>query len=427
MINAIPLYFLRRAHFCRVPFTRSVQTGSGFATNHPDAPFSTSANGTVRTHHHGSHGPLGGASLLSLRQERSTGPTGVGVDSGPSEVASDRRGQHTKSVAVRGLLPVGCIWTHACGISQHRRTFRQDQECGPHLPSGNDRCHGNSRTEQTDSPESSSVRRNGNNEARGLAGYHFPAAAQNDEQPTRRRNHRLAHAQHYLVVLTALLILPFKVNADAHLEHKRNDTTTTQTQAVDVRERAAMWSLTPEDWARYEEIMAGPRGTWSPNLDPITALGIHARDEAERVRYANILARIEHHRLEQELAFERAYGTAFSALYGDAITHEKTAVHASGWRWYGRLGIDDASFRLVLAAVKRQGTPLEVFLRGASDDQAYREWAATQQIPISLVQSRQIVLQHDRAGHQPGLYGNLGGSWVRLDPLSGTPINDSIQ
>ncbi|MCB1733709.1 MAG: TIGR03759 family integrating conjugative element protein [Gammaproteobacteria bacterium] len=221
-------------------------------------------------------------------------------------------------------------------------------------------------------------------------------------------------------VLTALLVLPFTAGATPAIE----GTTPIDTRTVDVQVQAEQWNLTSEDWVRYEEIMAGPRGTWSPGLDPVTALGIHARDDAERTRYAKILARIEHQRLEQELAFERAYGDAFSAMYGDAITHEGTAVQASGWRWYGRLGIDDAAFRLVLGSAKRIGTPLEVFLSGASDDQAYREWAATQQIPLSLVQSRQIVLQHDRSGHLPGLYGNLGGSWIRLDPLSGAPEHE---
>ncbi|MCB1890192.1 MAG: TIGR03759 family integrating conjugative element protein, partial [Rhodocyclaceae bacterium] len=42
------------------------------------------------------------------------------------------------------------------------------------------------------------------------------------------------------------------------------------------------WGLTAEDWARYRELMQGPLGVYSPELDPLTALGIEARSEEER-------------------------------------------------------------------------------------------------------------------------------------------------
>ena len=85
---------------------------------------------------------------------------------------------------------------------------------------------------------------------------------------------------------------------------------TTQVQshvAQDGHQPWLAWQLQEQDWHRYQELIRGPRGLWSPGLDPITVLGIHAADEQERERLALILARVESHRLETELAFQQTY------------------------------------------------------------------------------------------------------------------------
>ena len=51
--------------------------------------------------------------------------------------------------------------------------------------------------------------------------------------------------------------------------------------------RATIWDLSDTEWRRYRSLMDGIRGSISPaTLSPIEVLGIHARDEAERRRYA---------------------------------------------------------------------------------------------------------------------------------------------
>ena len=42
---------------------------------------------------------------------------------------------------------------------------------------------------------------------------------------------------------------------------------------------ASDWGLQPQEWARYRELMDGPLGIYSPNLDPLSALGIEARTD----------------------------------------------------------------------------------------------------------------------------------------------------
>lgn len=70
--------------------------------------------------------------------------------------------------------------------------------------------------------------------------------------------------------------------------------------------QAASWGLTEQEWTRFEQIQAGPRGFWSPNLDPLTALGVEAQTNQERQRYAELQVALEAKRAERELAYQNA-------------------------------------------------------------------------------------------------------------------------
>ena len=67
-------------------------------------------------------------------------------------------------------------------------------------------------------------------------------------------------------------------------------------------EPAANWGLTEQEWTRFEQIQAGPRGFWSPNLDPLTTLGVEAETDQERQRYAELQVALEAKRAERELS-----------------------------------------------------------------------------------------------------------------------------
>ena len=57
--------------------------------------------------------------------------------------------------------------------------------------------------------------------------------------------------------------------------------------------RAEVWGLSETEWRRYRSLMDGIRGSISPpTISPIEVLGIHARDAAERLRYAEAWARM---------------------------------------------------------------------------------------------------------------------------------------
>ncbi len=74
---------------------------------------------------------------------------------------------------------------------------------------------------------------------------------------------------------------------------------------------ATEWGLQPQEWARYRELMDGPLGIYSPNLDPLSALGIEARTDEERRRYAELQVQVEARRVEKLLAYQRAYDEAW--------------------------------------------------------------------------------------------------------------------
>lgn len=78
---------------------------------------------------------------------------------------------------------------------------------------------------------------------------------------------------------------------------------------------AQEWSLTSKEYERYQEVMRGPRGVYSPGLDPLTALGIEARSDSERRRYAELQVQAERQRVDRELAYQRAYDEAYQRLF----------------------------------------------------------------------------------------------------------------
>lgn len=92
--------------------------------------------------------------------------------------------------------------------------------------------------------------------------------------------------------------------------------TTISTPTTTARSRANEWGLTPTEWQRYQTLLSGVRGSISPaTISPIEVLGIHARDDGERRRYARVWARLLHEDTERILAFQHAYDDATRDLY----------------------------------------------------------------------------------------------------------------
>ncbi|ALM54105.1 TIGR03759 family integrating conjugative element protein [Halomonas huangheensis] len=195
-------------------------------------------------------------------------------------------------------------------------------------------------------------------------------------------------------------------------ETQRGDSTVSETVIERSQQRAAdAWGLNQQEIQRYKSIMEGPRGTWSPNLDPLMALGLEARSDAERQKYAELLVETERKRVEAELAFQRAYDDAWQRLYpGDmpvnsfttkgGIDATQSVFGHSAASSSPRLNVVVATQECVQcdATVKRllsTGASMDIWIVDSEgSDDRIRSWAAEVGIPPDQVRSGSITLNH---------------------------------
>ncbi|MDU9402628.1 TIGR03759 family integrating conjugative element protein [Pseudomonas sp. zfem004] len=208
-----------------------------------------------------------------------------------------------------------------------------------------------------------------------------------------------------------------------------------------LHDRAAQeWGLTSKEYERYQEVMQGPRGVYSPGLDPLTALGIEARSDSERRRFAELQVQAERQRVDRELAYQRAYDEAYQRLFPGIkaieISSSPTAQAGSGsgagplpeptLEGNGRLALfvkDDCL--PCIDQVKRlqaSQTPFDLYFVGSqNDDERIRRWAILAGVDPSTVKSRLITLNHDQGrwirlglgGSLPAAVTKVNGSWRR--------------
>src|SRR5690606_20914013 len=161
-------------------------------------------------------------------------------------------------------------------------------------------------------------------------------------------------------------------------------------------EAAEAWGLTEREWSRFEEIQRGPRGYWSPNLDPLTALGVEARDDAERQRYAELQVRLEAQRAERELAYQRAYDDAWQRVYPGLLPIQGAAapLHspvASRLQLFVKLDCPPCLQRV--RELQARNTDFDLYLVDSqNDDGLLRDWARQAGIQPARVQRQQITL-----------------------------------
>lgn len=179
--------------------------------------------------------------------------------------------------------------------------------------------------------------------------------------------------------------------------------------------RARQWGLEDAEWQRYRTLMQGIRGSVSPaTLSPIEVLGIHARNAAERRRYAEQWARMMREDAGRILAFQRAYDEAQRRLYPDSTLIDVRALAPS------KPGIDlaetftwqpgdrvlffagtqcpacDAVLERMLGQLDRiEGLDLYLVDVTEGEESRIREWAASRQIDPLRVRRHRITLNID--------------------------------
>lgn len=233
-----------------------------------------------------------------------------------------------------------------------------------------------------------------------LAALHLPASAQqtpqqaSSVQPARTSQSQIAHSQ------------------DARL--------------------AKEWGLRDDEFARYRELMQGPLGIYSPNLDPLSALGVEARSDEERRRYAELQVQAEARRVEKLLAYQRAYDAAWQRLNpgmqrvnlpDDA---RGTAAGTAAVRGSGRTAVfvkdGCATCGLLVQRLQTSGAEFDVYVVGSRQNDGHiRDWAQRAQIDPARVRSGGITLNHDSGrwlslglpGDLPAVVREVNGQWQR--------------
>lgn len=242
-------------------------------------------------------------------------------------------------------------------------------------------------------------------------------------------------------LLFILLLFSFHAYSENKVEQLKNETisieSTNEQKNKEIEEKtnkvkADYWGLTLEEWTKYEKIKeVGGRGFWTPNLDPLTTLGVEAVTDQERAKYARLLAIKESERVEKELAFQRAYDKAWKELYPDLLPIELDGnqnfiakVNFSGERLVLFLSVNDNVRGVnLLNSVLKTGKDLDIYLLDSNgDDVIARNWAMNHKIPVNKVNDGNITINHDSGqwleignGNLPVLMQQQNKKWRQVE------------
>lgn len=221
-------------------------------------------------------------------------------------------------------------------------------------------------------------------------------------------------------LLLASVIWTVTTNSHAAETNQSNnvETDSRQTNISITEQKHLQWGLTENEFSRYENLMEGVRGSISPStISPIEVLGIHARNKAEREKYARMWADIMEKDAERILAFQRAYDQAWQEKGGDIIdvaalsnnnstsalaSSELSAPQSQGRTLTLITRIDDCTEcdqklqSLLNSLMVDRSLNLDVYFSdSAGKENSYiRQWAVKNNISPSLLKQRRISLNH---------------------------------
>jgi len=181
------------------------------------------------------------------------------------------------------------------------------------------------------------------------------------------------------------------------------DKTKTTTRSVEnsTGEPWKAWGLTQSDWKQYESIMEGPRGVWTPDVSPLTALGAHTQSEHERLRYAKLSAELDYQRTRSEAEWQLVYDAVKNRVWAENRAKETVAVNLDGLRSHHRVvlftdALCSARCRRVMDSLKNSQVNVDVYFVGEISRDDIVDWAQQQKLPPESVnRTGQYSLNHD--------------------------------
>ncbi|RIJ09686.1 TIGR03759 family integrating conjugative element protein [Pseudomonas sp. 91RF] len=190
---------------------------------------------------------------------------------------------------------------------------------------------------------------------------------------------------------------------------------------------AQQWGLKEEELRRFHTLMRGPLGAYSPNLDPLSALGIEARTDAERQRYALLQVEAEAARVEKLLAYQRAYDQAWKVRFPGMtlinvppISSPLMSNPIARQAVFVRLDCPDCE--TTVRRLQTAGAAFDLYVvNSQQDDSRIRQWAQKVEIQPSKVRDGTITINHDNgrwastgaSGELPAVMRKVNGKWLR--------------
>lgn len=217
-----------------------------------------------------------------------------------------------------------------------------------------------------------------------------------------------------IVTLVLVFTVPVSAVEMAGTQAKETDTSVSSTDRHTLSPtelaRSRAWGLSENEWQRYKLLMQGIRGSISPpTISPIEVLGIHARDEDERRRYAELWARAMREDVDRILAFQHAYDDAGKRSYPNEqlidvgrvpTRNDKTSALQPGDRVLFFTRTDCPACDALLGKLLKwidEVAGIDLYIAGVNpgDDQAVRAWAVDRGIDPQWVRNRRVTLNHD--------------------------------
>ena len=166
---------------------------------------------------------------------------------------------------------------------------------------------------------------------------------------------------------------------------------------------AELWGLTKTDVQKYNTIMQGPRGNFSPDIAPPLALALEETDHAEKVRYLTIYAKLEYDRTKKDLETSRLYDKIFKELFTEPVI-DKSILFADKPDYIKAsdrfvVFIDsrctDCKGKLLAGLMKTSSfpnNPTDIFVKNLSEERELHQWATDNSIRVEDVQKGAVTL-----------------------------------
>lgn len=203
------------------------------------------------------------------------------------------------------------------------------------------------------------------------------------------------------VLLTFLMSAVFATPNESMTRFSSSSSNNTS-NSVSQENLAKLYGLDMTQWKKYQTVLKGPRGNWTPNLDPLIVLGIEAKTVKERNYWAEKLVYQERERSSKEIAFEISYQKSQERLFGH-IPLYKNKPHLSSVRttYEGNRHPNSRHLMFIklpcepckndVVGLVDSGLKIDIYFDKNATKKEIQAWANEASIPVDWVKSHRVT------------------------------------